>query len=320
MIDGILPVNKPRGISSARAVAKLKSIYGAKKAGHGGALDPLADGLLVVLFGAATGFARFSLGADKTYRAAVKFGMQTETDDSEGAAVFASSPPPDLAERVRELLPHFVGRISQTAPQYSALKHKGEPLYKKARRGESVAAKTRELQVESISIAEVINKGEGIITFDIRAQSGFYVRAFARDIGKMVGCGAHLWSLTRTASGVFSLSDAAPLNDLTDKPQCQRLSPPLPLLPIERALTFLPKSTLPLDIIAKMAHGQKPVINNINNDNAVIIDKKGEDENNGEQPIRIYSPGGRFAGIASGIPPKPIRFLQWTRTEITPGK
>ncbi|MGI9337128.1 MAG: tRNA pseudouridine(55) synthase TruB, partial [Gammaproteobacteria bacterium] len=211
MIDGILPVDKPRGISSARAVAKLKSAFAAKKAGHGGTLDPLADGLLVVLFGQATGFSRFCLGADKTYRAKVCFGAQTETDDSEGAVIFSSIPPPDLAQRVRKLLPDFIGEISQTAPQYSALKHRGEPLYKKARRGEKAIAKTRILQVADIKMVEdIAGVSECVLSFDIRAQSGFYVRAFARDIGAKIGCGAHLAALTRLASGVFSLSDAAP--------------------------------------------------------------------------------------------------------------
>ena len=357
MIDGILLVDKPRDISSARAVAKLKKKYAANKAGHGGALDPLADGLLVVLFGVATGFARFCLGADKTYLAKVRFGAQTETDDSEGAIMFSSSPPPDLARHVRALLPQFIGEIKQTAPQYSALKDKGEALYKKARRGESTITKTRTLQVADIKITESDNadntdnadNAECVLSFHIRAQSGFYVRAFARDIGLMIGCGAHLASLTRTASGVFSLSDAAPLQTILDDVQLQRL------LPVEDALTSLPMQTLPLETIAKMAHGQIPVKgeekdkskNNKSEDAKSKSERneseeakseskskesennegksesnesknnEGESENNeSEKPIRIYSPCGKFAGIASGTPQKPIRFLQWTRTEI----
>ena len=302
MNDGIMLVNKPRGISSARAVAQLKRQYAARKVGHGGALDPLADGLLVVLFGQATGFARFCLGADKTYRAQVRLGMQTTTDDSEGEVIFSAKPPPDVANRVRELLPGFIGTISQTAPQYSALKHRGEPLYKRARRGESATAKIRTLRVVNITMENADEASGDILSFNICAQSGFYVRAFARDIGELLGCGGHLASLTRTASGAFSLADATPLQTLLNEPPNEKH-----ILPIALALTFLPMLQLPLEQITKMAHGQIPADKN---------ESANERAHLNAPPTRIYSPAGRFAGVASGAPLKPLRFLQWTRTEI----
>ena len=303
MNDGIVLVDKPRGVSSSRAASIVKRVYGANKAGHGGALDPLADGLLVVMLGQATSFARFALGAQKSYLAKVQFGAQTETDDSEGKVVFQCAPPPGLRERAQALLPEFCGEIMQTAPQYSALKHNGSPLYKLARKGEHAPNKTRNIRVDEITVAEPqTNNGgggeENVLYFNIRAHSGFYVRAFARDIGTMLKCGAHLSALTRTSSGAFLLSNATPLDELKNA-DAETLA--RRLLPIAQALPALPKTELPPRDIIKMGGGKQLPANN----------------NNGDMITSVYTPAGRFAGVAmsEGGALKPLRFLHWTRTE-----
>ncbi len=325
-IDGVLPLVKPRGISSAKAAAQIKKMFGARKAGHGGALDPLADGLLIVLLGEATAFAQFVLGAEKTYTATVAFGAQTETDDSEGNIVFAAPPPADLRERARGLLPQFTGDIMQTAPRFSALKEKGEPAYKRARKGLSVSEKTRKLYVREITVtnadADDGNGGDSAavplqkMEFRICAQSGFYVRAFARDLGKAIGCGAHLSSLTRTASGSFTMEKAAHLHSLAnDEARIKHL------LPAEAALMRFPRRELAPAQIARMGCGQTAHCNGDGENKNENNNSGDNDSGNEEKMMRVYSPAGKFAGIARGANGhlRPLRFLRWTRTETENG-
>jgi tRNA pseudouridine55 synthase len=226
MIDGALLLDKPLGLTSNAALQKAKRLFGADKAGHAGTLDPLASGLLMVLFGEATKFAGPLLDADKEYLATVKLGQRTSTGDVEGQVLHTrevSFSPQDLAR----VLERFRGEIEQVPPMHSALKHQGTPLYRLARRGEEVARAPRRVR---ISVLELTAHEGATLGLRVVCTKGTYIRVLAEDIGEALGCGAHLGGLRRTASGRFRIEQAATLEALAEPAERQRRLLPLPAL------------------------------------------------------------------------------------------
>ena len=203
-IDGALLLDKPVGVSSNHALQAAKRLFAAKKAGHAGTLDPLASGLLVVLFGEATKFAGPLLDSDKEYVATLKLGERTSTGDAEGA-VLAKRPTGDIAVTLPEVLERFRGEIDQVPPMHSALKRDGEPLYRLARRGESVERAARRVRIHSLEAQK--RQGDELV-LRVVCSKGTYIRVLAEDIGEALGCGAHLSALRRTASGRFRVEQA----------------------------------------------------------------------------------------------------------------
>ncbi len=210
MINGFLLVNKDPGITSSRVVQIIKKKFKLKKVGHLGTLDPMATGLLIVAINRATKFASLLLQSEKSYRAEVTLGIQTETDDAEGEVI--SSKKVDTTElEIKETLLTFLGASDQLPPYYSALKHKGKPMYKYAKDGIKVKKAARKIFVKNIqNILIEIPK----VSFDISCSKGTYIRSIARDLGTKLGCGAHLSRLTRTSQEKFLLSDACSLDDV----------------------------------------------------------------------------------------------------------
>jgi len=209
-MDGAVLVDKPVGLSSNRVLQEVKKLFGARKAGHAGTLDPLASGLLVVLFGEATKLSSVLLDADKEYVASVKLGEATATGDAEGEVVERS----DVAVGAGEIaaaLERFRGDIEQVPPMYSALKRDGVPLYKLARRGETVERPARRVRIEELELREF---QPHLVELRIRCSKGTYVRTLAEDLGRALGTCAHLAALRRTASGGLSVRDAAGLEAL----------------------------------------------------------------------------------------------------------
>ncbi|OYV38368.1 MAG: tRNA pseudouridine(55) synthase TruB [Thiomonas sp. 20-64-5] len=204
----MLLLNKPRGLTSQQALFRVRRVLRAAKAGHGGTLDPLADGLLMLCFGAATKFAQRHLEADKRYTAVLRLGERTTTDDAEGE-VLTQQPVQMERGQIDAVLPRFIGTILQTPPIYSALKRDGKPLYAYARAGEAIEVEPRAVQIFSIGVLAL---QDDRLTLDVHCGKGTYIRALARDIGDALGCGAHLAALTRTASGGFPLSQALDLD------------------------------------------------------------------------------------------------------------
>lgn len=193
-VTGILLLDKPSGISSNHALQQAKRLFGATKAGHTGSLDPLATGLLPVCLGEATKIAGYLLGARKAYAAECRLGITTDTCDSDGK-VLVERPVPELDESViRTALAGLTGRITQIPPVYSALKHGGVPLYKRARRGEDVEAPPREVEVFRF---DLVQKSGDTLSLQVECGSGTYVRSLVRDLGEALGCGAHLTALRR---------------------------------------------------------------------------------------------------------------------------
>lgn len=210
MINGFLLVNKDPGITSSRVVQIVKKKFQLKKVGHLGTLDPMATGLLIIAINRATKFASLLLQSEKSYRAEVTLGIQTDTDDAEGEAI--SSKEVDITElEIKETLLTFLGASYQLPPDYSALKHKGKPMYKYARNGIKVEKAERKIFIKNIqNILIEIPK----VSFDITCSKGTYIRSIARDMGARLGCGAHLSGLIRTSQEKFMLSDACSLDDI----------------------------------------------------------------------------------------------------------
>jgi len=243
-IDGVLLLDKPEGLSSNHALQRVKRTLDARKAGHTGTLDPFATGLLVCCMGRATKLTTALLDADKHYRASLRFGIETDSGDLTGQVVaqanaaFAGID----AQTLQALLPRFTGEIEQIPPMHSALKRDGKPLYTYARQGIVLERAPRTLTIHSLTLLAC----DGMTAqLDIHCSKGTYVRTLAQDIGRALGCGAHLYALRRTGVGPFSLDDGIALDPLQALPDARTALIPLHALPTElRQATAYPKDTL----------------------------------------------------------------------------
>ncbi len=215
MTSGILNVNKPVGSSSFAVVRTLRRLPGVLKAGHGGTLDPAAEGVLPILINGATRLADFVHEWPKTYTATVTFGFTSDTGDREGAITPAGNPQTISRARIEAALPAFIGRIEQVPPIYSALKQGGEPLYRKARRGEAVERQARVVEIFSIRLLDY-DSAAAIGRLEVNSGRGMYVRSLAHDLGVALGCGAYLSGLTRSAIGPLTLADAVSMATLAE--------------------------------------------------------------------------------------------------------
>ena len=220
-IDGIVLLDKPQGLSSNQALQRVRHIFRAEKAGHTGSLDPLATGLLPICLGEATKIAGILLGKNKAYETVAKLGATTDTDDADGQVLIERDVPELNAEKIQILVKQFIGKIQQRPPIYSALKQGGEPLYAKARRGEIIDVPMREVNVESI---EIINLDENEISLRIVCGSGTYIRSIVRDLGELLGCGAHVSALRRLWGCPFSRTTDAYIGSITNPGRAGRPS------------------------------------------------------------------------------------------------
>ena len=205
MPDGILNLNKPRGPTSHDVIDRIRALTGIRRVGHAGTLDPLATGVLLVCIGRATRVAEYLMDSHKIYRARVRLGIATDTYDAEGQVIPSvdSVDPIEISRaEVETALVRFRGTIEQVPPMYSALKHKGEPLHKLARRGVEVKREPRQVEIPCLALTEWKPPE---CTLEMTCSPGTYVRALAHDLGQALGCGAHLTGLVRLASGGFRL-------------------------------------------------------------------------------------------------------------------
>jgi len=196
-INGWVILDKPLGLSSTQALGRVRWLFDAQKAGHGGTLDPLATGILPLAFGEATKTLPYILNAQKTYRFAVTFGQATNTDDAEGEVVETADYTPNVHE-IKAILPQFMGDIMQTPPAYSALKINGERAYSKARKGEEVTLKPRPVTVFAL---EFLGQKGAVATFEATVSKGTYIRSLGRDMAKALGSCGHISLLRRVAIG-----------------------------------------------------------------------------------------------------------------------
>ena len=236
---GILIVHKPIGITSHDVVGRVRRLFGTRRVGHTGTLDPMASGVLVVLVGRAAKAAEYLSCDKKAYRATLRLGLVTDTEDVTGNTISVSDELPS-AEAVCEVSARFVGEIEQIPPMYSALKVNGQKLYELARKGVEVERKPRTVTVHALSVLPTDTPSD--YTLSVECSAGTYIRTLCADIGRALGCGGVMASLARTAAGGFPLSDAFTLDELADMSESERLSC---LLPTESLFDDLPACTFP---------------------------------------------------------------------------
>ncbi len=234
-IHGVLNLNKPTKITSRQAVDCVKRILNVKKAGHGGTLDPDATGVLLVCLGDGTKLFEALQAGTKEYEGTLILGITTDTLDASGQIIKTADTDRITPDQIRAVCQQFVGEIEQMPPMFSAVKHKGKPLYKLARRGIEVERRSRQVFIESIELL-LFNIPE--VHFRVVCSKGTYIRVLAADIGAALGCGAHLSELTRTRSGVFKIEAAHTFDSLKRTPE----------------LAY--QAVTPIDVVDDMLHRQ----------------------------------------------------------------
>jgi tRNA pseudouridine55 synthase len=253
-IDGVLLIDKPSGITSTAALARAKRALDAKKAGHTGTLDPLASGLLPLCFGEATKFAADLLDADKRYRATLRLGIETDSGDVDGTIV-ATRPVDVTRDDLLRALERFRGPIQQVPPMYSALKRDGQPLYKLARQGIVVDRPARAVTIHALELVAFDGDGDEVrATLDVHCSKGTYVRSLAIDLGQVLGCGAHLTGLRRTAVAELSIDDAVSLATFEMLAPSERAGF---LLPVDALIRGLPLVELGEEEARRFLNGQR---------------------------------------------------------------
>lgn len=210
-LNGIFSVNKPAGMSSHDVVNVVRRTSHAPRVGHAGTLDPMATGVLLICIGQGVRVSEFLTDHDKKYRARIRLGVTTDTDDATGAIIAQSDAAAITREQIESTLKNFVGKLAQLPPAYSAIKRDGVPLYKLARRGIEIETQPRNVEIYEINLVQVALPE---IEIDVHCSKGTYIRSIARDLGDALDCGAHMTALTRTASGNFTLDDALTLDAL----------------------------------------------------------------------------------------------------------
>ena len=255
-VHGWIILDKPVGMTSTHAVAVVKRLFSAKRAGHAGTLDPLASGGLPIALGEATKTVPFVMDGRKRYRFTVCWGEERDTDDTEGRVTATSDNRP-TTEAIEALLPRFRGVIEQIPPQYSAIKIQGERAYDLARDGETVELKPRPVEIHELTLVEQQDSGSSV--FEAECGKGTYVRALARDMGRILGCYGHISALRRTLVGPFDEADMIPLEEL--ETLCNRAasgegSLADALLPVETALDDIPALAVTRADAARLHRGQ----------------------------------------------------------------
>ena len=247
-VDGVLLLDKPIGLTSNDALQKARRLFSAAKGGHTGTLDPLATGLLPLCFGEATKFSADLLDADKTYEAELKLGVTTDSGDAEGQIVATVAVDVEK-ESIFKALPQFIGAIQQVPPMHSALKRNGRPLYELARKGIEVEREPRAVAIHAI---DVLSFAGDHLSLRVACSKGTYIRVLAADIGKALGCGAHLAGLRRTVVGDLDLARSVTLAELESLDEVGRAGH---LQPVDALLRSLPVVNLEGEAAERFRHG-----------------------------------------------------------------
>ena len=277
-VRGVLLLDKPKGDTSNGALQRVKRIYNARKAGHTGSLDPLATGLLPICFGSATKLSAFLLDADKSYWVQVRLGATTTTGDTEGE-VLETAPSDQVTESdVLKALEGFRGEIQQIPPMYSALKHKGERLYKLAREGREVQRDPRTIRIHELSLRSC---DLPFLELEVRCSKGTYVRTLAEDIGRVLGCGAHVTDLRRTGVGPYDAQHSITMEQLETAAREGYQALDGLLVPVETVLANRPAVTLNPDSTFYVKQGQPVLVPNAPT----------------EGQVRLFDSNGLFIGV-----------------------
>jgi len=282
--DGILNLHKSRGPTSHDMVARVRRLTDVRRVGHAGTLDPLATGVLLVCIGRATRVSEYLMAGRKVYRARVWLGVTTDTYDAEGQ-VTAESPVEATRDHVEAALAQFRGQITQLPPMYSAVKHKGTPLYRLARQGIEVERSPRQVEIFQLELTEWAPPE---CVLELTCSRGTYVRSLAHDLGRMLGCGAHLAGLVRLASGGFRLEEAVTLDEFAQAAAEDRW--PDLLHPLDAALTHFPALHLDASSARQLCQGQAVANSELRIANC---------EWRGGGLVRVYGPDEVFLALAA---------------------
>lgn len=250
-VNGVLLLDKPKGASSNHALQRVRRMLQAQKAGHTGTLDPMATGLLPVCLGEATKFSAHLLEADKVYRTRVQLGAVTDTGDAEGEVIERCAVPALTAANVDAVLERFRGEIEQVPPMYSALKHNGRKLYELAREGKTIERAVRRVTVYD---ARLLAFEGTAFELEVRVSKGTYIRTLAEDIGRALGCGAHITALRRLATGPFGSEGMLPLEALEALAGQEERE--AALLPVDVLVAHLPRLDVNEAARQRLVHGQ----------------------------------------------------------------
>lgn len=273
MIEGILNIDKPAGMTSHDVVGRVRRVAGMRRVGHSGTLDPAATGVLLVCLGRATRLVEYLVGRPKTYYGVVRLGQTTDSYDADGAVLTESEVPQLTAELIEPFLDHFRGDILQVPPMVSAIKKDGKKLYELARQGITIDRPPRPVTIYQLDLLKI----EPLeLTLRIRCSAGTYIRSIAFDLGELLGCGGHLASLRREQVGEFGLNTAVPLDMLTPENIQTHLLPP------ERAVSHLPK----LEVTA---------VEELDLLNGKLVVRQADAENGAI--MQTFNQSGRFVGL-----------------------
>jgi tRNA pseudouridine55 synthase len=299
--QGFLNLNKPAGFTSHDCVGRLRRLLGLRRIGHGGTLDPMATGVLPIALGPATRLLQF-LPTAKTYRASIRFGLSTTTDDITGTQITASPVPELQLEQIKSALPKFQGQIQQLPPDYSAIQVQGQRLYDLARQGKEIKVSARTVEIDQINILDWRAGDFPELDLEITCGPGTYIRAIARDLGVILSCGGTLASLTRTLSCGMPLAQSLSFEELAAQIQADAFCP----LEAGIALADLPLLTLDPDLAWRWGCGQKIAVSDFGSDLDLEPDLElglgTEIEATSLPPIfRIHSSTGEFLGISEQI-------------------
>lgn len=306
-IDGLLLLDKPQGVTSLDLVREVKAKLSIRKAGHVGTLDPFATGLLPVALNEGTKLIPFLPEDPKEYDAALKVGEETRTDDFTGE-VLRKEPWIGLSlDHVHAAFQSFRGRIQQVPPLFSAVKFRGKPLYRLARKGIEVEREARTVVIHNLKIQKVELP---VIHFTVSCSPGTYIRALARDIGRRLGCGAHLLSLRRTRSGPFSIDRALSVEQWRGITQVKEVLPFL--IPLKEALVNLPEVIGDEYLIHKVRHGQGLLVRDLLPHRSLIPMERG-------QRVRMASPrDGLVAILESTLKAEELDYADPHETALRP--
>ena len=286
-LNGVLLLNKLAGASSNHVLQQAKRLFFANKAGHTGALDPLATGVLPICFGEATKFSQYLLDADKVYEAVFEFGVRSSTADADGEILHEVSAEALSEAQILAAIPRFQGEIEQVPPMYSAIKLNGQPLYKLARQGIEVERKARVVQLYDYRLLSFTPGVRAQAKVRVHCSKGTYIRSLAADLGELLGFGARVLSLHRVRSGPFSDADALSLNAL----EAERGEGPAErldrhLLPMDAPVKALPEIALEADSAYYFGRGQP------------VMDLQVYQIADEGATVRVFGEDGRFLGLA----------------------
>lgn len=295
--DGVLNVRKERGWTSHDVVAKLRGLLRQPRIGHAGTLDPDATGVLPVLVGKATRIAEYLLLWDKEYRAVLRLGETTDTQDAGGKLVQARSTAGLTEQVIRDVLPRFQGKLRQTPPMYSAVKVGGRPLYKAARAGQTVAREARDVMIHELVCERIVGQD---VWLRLVCSKGTYVRTLCADIGEALGVGGHLFSLERTRVGPLRVEESTGVEEITSR--IMQGDFPGPLLSLDEALAHLPSITVKGAGYEKVKHGIPLSAAEMDNEAGAVLRAGLVGE-----PVRVKDQAGRL--LAIGRRPDPLAGL-----------